>query len=169
MSDPSITAQHRERRVNPATAIVPIALAVLLAAGCAGNVREVVGKPPQAGIDGMALAGTHVVLELALRNVNDASLELTAIAVELQLDGQPLAEGRQGIPLVIAARGREVVSMRLAAEPAGLDRLSALSAGDHDSLRWSMKLTLEQRGRREQQSEATGWLHRVPGQDDRFR
>lgn len=151
------------------TAIVPIVLAMLLAAGCTGNVREVVGKPPQAGIDGLALAETHIVLELALRNVNDAALELAAIEVELQIDGQPLAEDRQSIPLVIAARGREVVSLRLAAEPAGLERLSALSAGDHDSLRWHMTLVLGHRGRREQQAEASGWLHRVPGQDRRFR
>lgn len=144
-------------------------LTLMLLAGCSGNVREVTGQPPQVGIDGLAREASGVVVELALRNVNDEALELTTIGIELSVDERPLTAGDRESPLKISARGREVVRLSLPAEEPALERLDALANGSVASLRWSMDVNLTTDRGRERETRASGWLHAVPGQPGRFR
>ncbi|NEZ04640.1 LEA type 2 family protein [Wenzhouxiangella sp. XN201] len=145
-----------------------ITLAVCLLAAC-GNIRDVTGEPPLAGIDGLARQGDELVIELALRNVNDMHMQLSAIEFELDLDAQPLAAGREDLPLRISARGREVIRLRVNGHQAGLNRLEALASGERASLPWSLELTLINQEDRFNRASAQGWLHPAPGQPDRFR
>lgn len=154
-------------RSNPA-AWAALGMLVLVA-GCSGNVREVVGEPPQIGIDGLVREASGVVVELALRNVNDEALELAAIEIELTLDELTLAAGSRESPLTVSARGREVVRLSLPANQPVLERLDELSGPGVASLRWQMEVDLTTGGGRKYKTQASGWLHPVPGQPRRYR
>ena len=138
-------------------------------AACSGNLRDVIDEPPQAGLDGLQRSGGEVVVELALRNVNDETLRLRAASLSLTLDGQALAGGRREVPLAISARGREVVRLALPGRPPGLERLEALSSKQVERLPWRMEVSLELDGGGDYTTETNGWLHRVPGQPNRYR
>jgi len=144
-------------------------LALLILAGCSGNLRDVVGEPPQADVDGMTREGDRIMVDLALRNVNDEALELAVVDLELRLDETPPATGRKETPLRISARGREVLELALEAGPAARARLDALEAGEAPGLRWQMNLVLVAAGGKRLETETRGWLHPVPGQPGRFR
>lgn len=143
--------------------------ALALLAACSSNLRDVYGEPPQAGLDGMERRADGVVVELALRNVNDEALRLAGTSLTLTLDGKPLVDAERELPLSISARGREVMRLILPADPAGLERLDALSDRQVERLPWSMEARLRLAGGGTRLARADGWLHRVPGQPDRFR
>lgn len=144
-------------------------MAGALLASCSGNLREVTNQPPQASIDGLVRAADGIIVELALRNVNDEPLRLETAAITLTLDGQPLADGGQAHPLTISSRSREILRISLAPQPAGLARLEALADGRVERLPWRLETRLTLAGSRERRTKADGWLHRVPGQPNRFR
>ncbi|RFF29084.1 LEA type 2 family protein [Wenzhouxiangella sediminis] len=146
-----------------------LVLATFLLAACSGNLREVVGEPPQVSLYGLERHDGSVVIELALRNVNDAPLSLSGTRLKLGLDGEALAEGERRLPLTISARGREVIRFDLPADPAGRQRLEALEKGDVEQLPWTMEVKLQLDGSRDRSTRAEGWLHPVPGQANRFR
>ncbi|NBB92094.1 MAG: hypothetical protein GVY32_02875 [Gammaproteobacteria bacterium] len=151
------------------TRLATLALIALIAAGCTGNVREVVGKAPLVGIDGVQRSDSEIALEIALRNVNDRPLTLSGIAVELSLDERGPVRIRQDLSLSIAPRGREVITLSLPAERAPWEALESLSDGQHNRLPWQMSLQLFRPGESPMSAETEGWLHPVPGQRDRFR
>lgn len=144
-------------------------LAAIGLAACSGNLREVVGEPPQASLYGLERRDDSIVIELALRNVNDAPLSLSGTRLSLRLDGEALAEGERRLPLTISARGREVIRFDLPADPAGWQRLEALENGNVEQLPWAMEVKLQLDGSRDRSTRAEGWLHPVPGQANRFR
>src|SRR5699024_7036874 len=113
--------------------------------------------------------GETVIVELALRNVNDAPLSLTAAWLTFELDGRPLVDGGNDLALLVSARGREVIRFDLPADPAGLERLEALGGGSVQRLPWTMQLQLSLDSSGKRATRAEGWLHRVPGQKHRFR
>jgi len=141
----------------------------MLLCACSASVREVRGEPPQVSLDGLQKRQDDVVVELALRNVNDDPLRLVAASILLTLDGRPFAEGGRDMPLTISARGREVLRLTLPAEAAGLRRLDALASGEAPRLPWTLEARLELADDPDRNTTTEGWLHRVPGQPDRFR
>lgn len=147
-----------------ALALISVALGA-----CSANVRDVHGEPPQVSLGGLQKRDDGVVVELALRNVNDDPLQLVAASIELTLDGKPLANGGRDLPLTVSARGREVLRLALPADPAGLGRLDALASGEAPRLPWTLKARLELADDPDRDTTTEGWLHRVPGQPDRFR
>lgn len=144
-------------------------MATALLAACSGNLREVTNQPPQAALDGLIRAEDGLIVELALRNVNDEPLRLEAVGIELTLDGQPLADGSEARALTISSRGREVLRFSLTPLPAGLQRLEALGEARVERLPWRLEARLSLAGSRQRDTKADGWLHRVPGQPNRFR
>lgn len=147
---------------------LPIALAICLLAAC-GNLRDVTGEPPLAGIDGLERQGSELVIDLALRNVNDMPMRLSAVEIELELAGQPLVSGREDAPIRISARGREVLRLNMTGHAAGLGQLETLAESERASLPWTLQLTLIDDNDRFKRANAQGWLHPVPGQPGRFR
>lgn len=143
--------------------------ALLFVAGCSGDLRDVVGEPPLAGIDGVTRDGDRIIVDLALRNVNDRAMELSAVEIQLRLDEKPPAAGRKETMLRISARGREVLAVVLDVEPVLQSRLDALEAGEVPGLPWQMDLVLVGADGKRRETDARGWLHPVPGQPGRFR
>lgn len=144
-------------------------LALAMLSACSSNLRDVYGEPPQAALAGMERSEDGVIIELALRNVNDESLRLDAVSVTLTLDDEPLVSGERELQLTISARGRDVVRLALPADAAGLARLDALAERQVERLPWSMEVGLRLANGGDRTAKADGWLHRVPGQLDRFR
>ncbi len=144
-------------------------LATTMLTACSGNLREVIGEPPQTSLHGLAQSGEAVIVEIALRNVNDAPLGLAAARLNFELDGRPLVSGGKNLELAISARGREVIRFNLPADPAGMERLNALGGGGVHRLPWTMTVKLSLAAGGERTTRANGWLHRVPGQENRFR
>ncbi|MDZ7791339.1 MAG: LEA type 2 family protein [Xanthomonadales bacterium] len=144
-------------------------LALALLTACSSNLREVLGEPPQVSLSGLEKHADRVTVELAVRNVNDEPLLLNRAAVELVLDGQPLAAGKRDMALTVSARGREVIRLPLPAEPEGLEALQRLADAQAGRLRWTLQARLVLGSGRERVTDAEGWLYPVPGQPDRFR
>jgi hypothetical protein len=162
------------RRESPLESITARSFGLLLAlvalVACSGNLRDVSGEPPQATLDGMARQNDgHVLIELALRNVNDKPLRLESAGLTLTLGGESFYSGRRELALTISARGREVVRLSVPADPAGLDRLRHLADREVERLPWTLEARLQLEGGGTRIARADGWLHRVPGQPDRFR
>lgn len=148
--------------------VLTIAVSTLLAA-CGTGPHKVKGEPPIFAIDNLLRKDSVVVVDLGVRNINDRSLEVTSIDLELRLDEKPLASGERTSNVTISARSREVVRLEARGQPAGLALLDELADGRHSGLRWQMDLTLTDERGREETTESNGWLHAVPGQPDRFR
>lgn len=164
------TRPGQKKHLQQMTAKLPVLLlAVAMIAACSSNLRDVYGEPPQTSLNGMERQPEGVVVELALRNVNDEALRLKAASMTLSLDDQPLVSGGRDLELTVSARGREVVRLTLPADPAGLERLDALADNQEQRLPWTMEVTLTLAGGGERLARANGWLHRVPGQPNRFR
>lgn len=151
------------------TMLASIMVATVVLSACSGNLREVLGEPPQLFLHGLARDSETVIVQLALRNVNDAPLSLAAARLTFELDGRPLVEGDNDLELAISARGREVIRFNLPADPAGLERLDALASGSVQRLPWAMKVKLSLDSGGDRRTRAEGWLHRVPGQENQFR
>lgn len=163
-------SRTRERLLNrTALRISALFLSAVVLAACSGNLREVTNQPPQASLDGLEKTSDGVIVALGLRNVNDEPLQLDGISITLTLDDEPLAVGDRHLPLIISSRGREVLRFTLSAEPAGLQRLNNLAAGDVARLPWSLEARLTLNGSTKRRTSANGWIHPVPGQPDRFR
>lgn len=159
-----------DKRVTILTGRIHGLLLVLaLLTACSGNLREVLGEPPQVSLSGLERQAESVTLELSVRNVNDEALRLSGASVDLVLDGQPLAAGSRELTLRISARGRETLRFSLPAEPDGLEALQRLAKGGANRLPWTLQARLTTEGGRDRVTEAEGWLHPVPGQPDRFR
>lgn len=159
--------ETRLKRTTPCLSALWIALITL--AACSGNLREVNDQPPQASLDGLEKTPDGIILALGLRNVNDEPLKLDGASVTVELDNEPLASGERQLPLVISSRGREVLHFSLSAQQAGLQRLNALAVGEVARLPWSLEVRLTLSGSGSRKTSAEGWLHRVPGQPNRFR
>jgi len=144
-------------------------LALALLAACSSNLREVLGEPPQMSLSGLEKHADRVTVELALRNVNDEPLLLSRAAVELTLDGQPLAAGDRDLTLKVSARGRELIRLSLPAESDGLRALQRLADAQAGRLPWTLQARLLLDSGRGRVADAEGWLYPVPGQPDRFR
>ena len=120
-------------------------------------------------IDTLERHDDSITMNLAMRNLNERPLNYEALAVEIALDGELLINTRHSEPFTLPMRSRERVRIESDAEPAGLERLMALGEGQHPPMRWTMDLTLIDDRGRERSVEYEGWLHRVPGQPNRFR
>lgn len=164
---PRETLNHSARARQP---LALLALIILLGStGCGGSVRDVVGEAPLADVAGLNRSADGIVLELALRNVNDQALELAALHIQLGLAEQPLVDVRMERSVTITARSREVLRLPLMVQATGLERLDKLATGEVQRLPWQLSLTLTPSQGRTLHTQARGWLHPVPGRADQFR
>lgn len=159
------SAPHR----TPYLRSLQLVLLSLIVCACAGGLREIKGEAPLVSLGRLELQAENLTLDLAIRNLNDQSFELSAVSLRVMLDEEPLTHGRHEMSLHVSARGREVLHLSMPATQAGLKRLEQLAAGEVQQLPWSLEATLSFVDAREQDTMTTGWLHRVPGQPGRFR
>jgi len=169
MNNHSTAAILETRLDRTAWKLSLIFLCTALLSACGGNLREVYGERPQVSIDGLERQEDGVVVELAVRNVNDEALVLERISITVGLDGRSFASGDRELALSVSARGREIVRLALPADGAGLERLEALSTGKVQRLPWSLEVRLGLADIRDRRTRSEGWLYRVPGQPNRFR
>ena len=150
--------------------LLPTALIMLgLSTGCAGSLPRITSDTLRVNIDALEYRDASVVIDLAMRNLRDRPLHYEYLDLELTLDGEKLVGTRHHEPFTLATRSREIVKVDSSAEAAGLQRLEALGSGDLPAMPWTLQLTLIDDRGREREIEYEGWLHRVPGQENRFR
>ncbi len=158
---------------EPATLGLKLALALLTAlvlGACSSRPVNVRGETPLVRLDSLSRLETSLVAGVSIRNVNDSPLELDRLELELMLDAQAVRGGGSlTFTLVIASRGREVVEFRFNNDEQRFPALDQISAGDRASLPWSLILYEGAAAKRRKLAEASGFLHSVPGQPDRFR
>ncbi len=140
-----------------------------LLSACGGPRYHVRGEPPRLDIDNLEYHLDSLSITLAIRNVNDRTLEIRALNITMQLDGELLANAEHDGVFDIPARSRELLRMDANPQTAGLNRLEALVDGDPSSMRWELEAVLTDHRGRDRQVEGNGWLHAVPGQEHRFR
>lgn len=161
---------NRTRTTNPLLLTGLVMLLFTLLAGCGGPSRQVRGEAPLVDLDGVGLLEERLMLDLALRNVNDTRLEIAALTLFLDFDGERVAELRDSPrSLGIAPRGREVLRIEVPASPESTELLRQLADGERTSLPWQLELNLESGRRQSPTPIARGFLHAVPGQPNRFR
>lgn len=156
-----------------------LTVGVLLAwlTACASGPRQVSGELPLVTLDGLERQEESITLLLGLRNINDSSLPLTEVEVELKSGSDRIVTAMHRPEFGIGPRGREVFSLRATGEPAGLALLDQFDpgAGQQDGqeapghINWTMQVYLRDDRGRTRTTEASGFLHPVPGQPGRFR
>jgi LEA14-like dessication related protein len=155
---------HSTRRLLSAALIV-----LGLTAACAGSLPRINSDMLRVDIDTLEHRNDSVIIDLAMRNLNQKPLQYQALKLELSLDGEPLVSTRHPYPFVLPKRSRELVRVESQAEAAGLERLEALGGGQRPPMQWTMRLSLIDDRGRERPIDYDGWLHVVPGQANRFR
>src|SRR5690625_2467183 len=146
---------------------------VLLLAGflsaCSSGPRELLREPLQIRLYGLEISDDELIVDLAVRNINDLPRQLDRIDLELSVDSHVLVATEDFPNLDISARSREILRLTTRAEPDGLQRLEALGPGDTARLPWVIEAKLEVDQKRSRPVQASGWLYRSPGQPNRFR
>lgn len=156
--------------ITPTLRSAWIAALVALVTACAGGPIKVSGEPPLTRLEGLAIDNDELVLEFAVRNVNDKPLDVPNMQYRLELDGVPVADIDEGRPqLSIPPRGREVVRIRVPAAAGIQAQLGELARGERANLPWRLEVSVQGIPKRNQPEPAGGYLHAVPGQRDRFR
>lgn len=145
------------------------AIALGLATACTSSHKRIKGEAPLTSIDSMERSGDMVLVDLAIRNINDRSIEFTAIDVDLKLADIPLGRGRHEFGITVSARSREVVRVALDPSAEAIEVLEELAGGSRAAATWQMTLELHHPRGGSIDAENEGWLHPVPGQPDRFR
>ncbi|MGY6554067.1 MAG: hypothetical protein ACXIUM_06055 [Wenzhouxiangella sp.] len=148
---------------------------VLVLSACGGGPREVRGELPLITLEGLERQADQIHLQLGLRNVNDRPMPLGEVTLSLSVGGVPLTQLTHAPDFEIGARGREILNLRGAGLAEGLQRLDELepqpgaNSETPRSLAWQMQISLSDERGRSRDSEASGFLHPVPGQPGRFR
>ncbi len=147
------------------------ALVLTALTACASGPRGVTGELPQVTLDGLERQEEQITLLLGLRNINDRPLPLTEVEVELNSGDARIVTATHRPDFEIGARGREVLRMDGNAEPEGLRLLEPATNGNTrpGRISWSMQVHLTDERGRSRTTEASGYLHPVPGQPGRFR
>lgn len=167
---PSRAEAPKNLQSNPTLRLFSIAVVVLcLAAACASSHKRIKGEPPLTSIDSMERNGDLVLVDLAIRNINDRSIEFTAIDLDLTLADVPMGRGRHEFGITVSARSREVIRVALDPSDEAIGVLEDLAGGSRTAVTWQMNLVLHHPRGGSIDTENDGWLHPVPGQPDRFR
>lgn len=142
---------------------------IILLAGCQSGPRQISGEAPLISLESVHVKEAAATLQVAVRNINDRRLELSEVKLNLSLDQHEIAgQGPVSVDLSVAPRGREVIGFDVTLDPASLQLFEDLAQGKRNNLAWQMELVVDPpRGR--MRSEASGFLHPVPGQPGRFR
>lgn len=167
---PSRAEAPKNLRSNPSIRLFSLAVVVLcLAVACGSSQKRIKGEPPLTSIDSMERNGDLVLVDLAIRNINDRSIEFTAIDLDLSLADMPLGSGRHKFGITVSARSREIVRVALDPSPEAVEVLEELAGGSRTAVTWQMNLVLHHPRGGSIDTENDGWLHPVPGQPNRFR
>ena len=153
----------------PIRLFLPFIIITTLLSACGGPRHLIRGEPPRLDIDNIEHHVDRLSITLAIRNLNDRTLEISTLNMTLQLDGELLADAEYDSAFDIPARSRELVRMEATPQAVGLNRLQALADGDPSSMRWEVEAVLTDHRGRDRQVDGNGWLHAVPGQEHRFR
>lgn len=154
-----------------------VVLAFILLTACASGPRQVRGELPLITLDGLERDGERMTLSVGLRNINDSPFPLTKVEVQLSSGDQRLLSVAHEPDFEISPRGREVLTFQGTGEPDGLrllDQFDPHTAGRDNQqvfrrIEWSMQVQLSDERGRTRTTEASGFLHPVPGQPGRFR
>ncbi|QOC21912.1 hypothetical protein IC757_12860 [Wenzhouxiangella sp. AB-CW3] len=144
-------------------------LILSLTMGCMGGLPRVSTDTLRVSIDSLERTEDHLVINLALRNLQERELAYKALEIQLELDGTKLAGTRHEMPFELPARSREVIRIETTGSSAGLEHLNKLSEGQRQSLPWTLELGMIGERGPTRSVEYEGWLHAVPGQINRFR
>lgn len=154
----------------PIRSALLIVMTACLVAACTSSGKRVRGEPPLTSIDSLQRHGGGVIVDLAVRNINDQALEITAIDLEISLADTDLGSGRRDDEFRVSARGREIIRVPIeAAHDEAMATLEQISGGERTAAPWQLQVELHHPRGGSIRAEGSGWLHAVPGQPDRFR
>jgi hypothetical protein len=162
---------------RPLIAAVWMVALIMMLSACGSGAREIRGELPLVRVEGLIVEGENLTLSVGLRNVNDRSLNLRQLKVRLTVEDQLLIETETRPQIDITARGRELITLRGSGEAAGLQVLARRFAqgrtddlpGGAPNAPWAMELTLIDDRDRESTTQASGFLHPMPGRPGHFR
>lgn len=141
---------------------------LLLSIGCASD--QVRGEAPFAQLSNWQINGTDLRQDLRLRNVNDEVLAVSALRLEVVLDGDtPLFSHEQLVDIEIAPGGFETIALEVSATAAGTAALGRLSDGEIADLTYRLDGTVVSRNNGELAIRREDRIYRVPGRPGAFR
>lgn len=152
-------------------AIATLVLVTSMTVACGGHhLRQVHGELPTIDLDSLTRLNDRIQVDVGIHNLNDSPLEIASIRIELAVNEQaPIELINDELTLTIGARGREVIRLSGRGNDSLQDNLDLLASAERMNLPWSMAVSLGRSGRSDRETEASGYLHSMPGQPDRFR
>ncbi len=127
------------------------------------------GLAPMVQLDSIDRQGMNLRVQMLVDNLNDRPILLTGLRLEAGLDGADLFIGQWPLDILVAARGRERVTLETTAALAGLEALDGLAELEAGAIRYRLNGELFWDRKSSQAIDQGGFLHPVPGQPDRFR
>ena len=158
--------------LRPVLTIASLLLVIAITSACGGHSpRQIRGELPAIHLDSLTRTNDRVEVDIGIRNLNDSPLTIPSIQIALTVNDEPATELiDEQLELTVGARGREVIRLTGSSASNLDENLDLLTSGERSSLPWSMDVELgRSTGRGTRQTEANGFLHRVPGRLDSFR
>ena len=93
--------------------LTALAIVAVLLAGCAGRLQK--PEVSLAGVDliGIGLVEQRLLLKLRISNPNDVDLPIRALNFDVDLDGQPFAQGASEQPVTIARHAEAQLDVKV--------------------------------------------------------
>lgn len=147
--------------------LLAVVMAILVVA--CGGPHKVTGKSPWVEVDGLSLDGSSLSLTMVVGNPNDRGIHLTGYRLRGLLDEKVLFLHNGTLDIDVSARGRERLEIPLESDPAGLERLQVLDAGERASLPFRLEGEIRIDDQRDHDIGYRSYLHRAPGRPGHFR
>ncbi|MGB0513436.1 MAG: hypothetical protein ACPGJE_01195 [Wenzhouxiangellaceae bacterium] len=148
-------------------------LTLFLLVACQAHGDRLLGFPPRLELESLRLIedanAAQIELVILLFNPNDVAVEVEDLQLEFSLNEQRALEFRRTLMLDIGARNRERIRLN-AAPPAELvGQLEMLRDSGRGPMPYVLRGELKIAGARPAPVGLSDFLHRMPGQPNRFR
>lgn len=141
--------------------------AATLAACSAGTVK---GESPFVQVSSWRIDDTTLSLELRLRNVNDETLALSRVDLQVTVDDAvPLVSMRKSIDISIPGGGFETLALQATMTDTGGAFLDSLASEQRASLAFRLQGSVDSEDEGNLQFQHSGHIYPVPGRPGEFR
>jgi hypothetical protein len=150
--------------------LTQLALSLLLAMGlgaCGGG--QVRDEAPLVRVSELSHLDDTITVQLSIRNVNDAALDIRAVSFELTSGDEPFLAWDGPATVNIAAKGTETWSVGITGNAAAGDLLDSLERGAIMSIPYALQGSVETVEAKSRRFEAAGHIYPLPGKPGYFR
>ena len=158
---------HHRPSVDPRRILIVACLLIIGLAACGASLVR--GEAPFVDVASWRIDGNDLTIDLRVRNVNDVSMPVHSVRLDVRLDDAPLARTETAADRVVAANGFEIFTLNMTASPDGVTALMRLQEREIESLPYALEGSVVTDDDERLKFRRDGHVYRVPGRPGQFR